>query len=68
MNHYLKNQENIKFVLDAMFKSTNEIYGTSYSSRIDNPKYQFAEKLEHHKLKGITELERIRFRYFADTL
>ena len=39
-----RNPENIKFVLDAMFKSTNEIYGTSYSSRIDDPKYQFAGK------------------------
>ena len=34
-----RNPENIKFVLDAMFKSTNEIYGTSYSSRIDAVSY-----------------------------
>ena len=53
-----KNQENIKFVLDAMFKSTNEIYGTSYSSRIDNPKYQFAGKTGTSQVKRITELER----------
>ena len=32
------------FVLDAMFGSTNEQYGTSYKSRYDNPKYQFAGK------------------------
>ena len=28
----VRNKENVKFVLDAMFKSTNEVYGTSYSS------------------------------------
>ena len=39
-----KNPENIKLVMDAMFGSTNEIRGTSYSSRIDDPKYQFAGK------------------------
>ena len=27
-----------------MFSSTNERYGTSYRSRIDDPKYQFAGK------------------------
>ena len=34
----------INFVKDAMFGSTNEVMGTSYKSRIDNPKYQFAGK------------------------
>ena len=53
-----RNPENIKFVLDAMFKSTNEIYGTSYSSRIDDPKYQFAGKTGTSQVKRITEEER----------
>ena len=53
-----RNPENVKFVLDAMFKSTNEIYGTSYSSRIDNPKYRFAGKTGTSQVKRITEAER----------
>ena len=53
-----RNPENVKFVLDAMFKSTNEIYGTSYSSRIDDPKYQFAGKTGTSQVKRITEEER----------
>ena len=53
-----RNPENIKFVLDAMFKSTNEIYGTSYSSRIDDPKYRFAGKTGTSQVKRITEEER----------
>ena len=53
-----RNPENIKFVLDAMFKSTNEIYGTSYSSRIDDPRYQFAGKTGTAQVKRITEEER----------
>ena len=53
-----RNKENIKFVLDAMFKSTNEIYGTSYSSRINDPKYQFAGKTGTSQVKRITERER----------
>ena len=52
------NQENIKFVLDAMFKSTNELYGTAYSSRIDDIKYQFAGKTGTSQVKRITEEER----------
>ena len=53
-----KNPENIKFVLDAMFSSTNEIRGTSYSSRIENPKYQFAGKTGTAQVKRITEKAR----------
>ncbi len=53
-----RNPENVKFVLDAMFKSTNEIYGTSYSSRIDDPKYQFAGKTGTAQVKKITEQDR----------
>ncbi len=54
----VKNKENIKFVLDAMFRSTNEIQGTSYRSRIEDPKYQFAGKTGTAQVKRITEEER----------
>ncbi len=53
-----RNKENVKFVLDAMFSSTNELYGTSFSSRIDDPKYQFAGKTGTAQVKRITEAER----------
>ncbi len=53
-----RNKENVKFVLDAMFKSTNELYGTSFSSRIEDPKYQFAGKTGTAQVKRITEAER----------
>ena len=41
-----------------MFASTNEIRGTSYSSRIDDPKYQFAGKTGTSQVKRITARER----------
>ncbi len=53
-----RNKENVKFVLDAMFRSTNETYGTSFSSRIEDPKYQFAGKTGTAQVKRITEAER----------
>tara|TARA_B100000780_G_scaffold226177_1_gene165355 strand:- start:805 stop:2772 length:1968 start_codon:yes stop_codon:yes gene_type:complete len=53
-----RNPENIKFVLNAMFASTNEIRGTSYSSRIKNTKYQFAGKTGTSQVKRITERDR----------
>tara|TARA_Y100000590_G_scaffold67774_1_gene73791 strand:- start:640 stop:1221 length:582 start_codon:yes stop_codon:yes gene_type:complete len=53
-----RNQENVKFVLEAMFGSTNELYGTSYSSRIDDKKYQFAGKTGTAQVKRITEKQR----------
>ena len=53
-----RNQENIKFVLNAMFRSTNEVYGTSFASRIEDPKYQFAGKTGTSQVKRITERER----------
>jgi len=53
-----KNPENIKFVLNAMFASTNEVGGTSFRSRIDNPKYQFAGKTGTAQVKRITKKER----------
>ncbi len=53
-----ENQKNIKIVQDAMFGSTNEVLGTSYRSRIDDPKYQFAGKTGTSQVKKITEEER----------
>tara|TARA_B100001121_G_scaffold112986_1_gene99568 strand:- start:5374 stop:7290 length:1917 start_codon:yes stop_codon:yes gene_type:complete len=54
----VRNKENVKFVLDAMFRSTNEVSGTSFSSRIEDPKYQFAGKTGTAQVKRITEAER----------
>tara|TARA_B100001057_G_scaffold208192_1_gene208860 strand:+ start:3013 stop:4887 length:1875 start_codon:yes stop_codon:yes gene_type:complete len=53
-----KKSQNIKIVQDAMFSSTNEVRGTSYRSRIDNPKYQFAGKTGTAQVKKITERDR----------
>ena len=53
-----RNPENVKFVLEAMFSSTNEFMGTSYSSRIEDPKYQFAGKTGTAQVKRITEQAR----------
>ncbi|MDC3342080.1 penicillin-binding protein 2 [Candidatus Pelagibacter sp.] len=50
--------KNIKIVQEAMFSSTNELYGTSYKSRIDNPKYQFAGKTGTAQVKRISMRER----------
>ena len=53
-----KNSKNIKLVRDAMFASTNEVRGTSYKSRIEDPKYQFAGKTGTSQVKRITERQR----------
>ncbi len=53
-----KKSQNIRIVQDAMFSSTNEIRGTSYRSRINNPKYQFAGKTGTAQVKKITERDR----------
>ena len=53
-----KNFENIKIIQEAMFASTNEARGTSYSSRIKNLKYQFAGKTGTSQVKRITAAER----------
>ena len=53
-----KDYRNIKIVQDAMFGSTNEVMGTSYRSRINNPKYQFAGKTGTSQVKKITEKDR----------
>ena len=52
------NPENIKLVKEAMFASTNEVRGTSYSSRIEDPKYQFAGKTGTSQVKRISKRDR----------
>jgi len=54
----VKNSKNIKIVQEAMFSSTNEVRGTSYRSRIDDPKYQFAGKTGTAQVKRITKQDR----------
>ncbi len=53
-----KDPRNIKIVKQAMFSSTNEVRGTSYKSRIDDPKYQFAGKTGTAQVKRISKRER----------
>ena len=53
-----KDKKNIKIIQEAMFSSTNEIMGTSYRSRIDDPKYQFAGKTGTAQVKRISKRER----------
>ena len=53
-----KNSKNIKIVQEAMFSSTNEVRGTSYKSRIENPVYQFAGKTGTAQVKRITKQQR----------
>ena len=53
-----RNPENVKFVLEAMFASTNELYGTSFNSRHEDEKYQFAGKTGTSQVRRITEAER----------
>ena len=50
--------KNIKIIQKAMFSSTNELRGTSYKSRIDDPKYQFAGKTGTAQVKRISKRER----------
>jgi penicillin-binding protein 2 len=54
----VEDAKNMKFVQDAMFSSTNEVRGTAYKSRIDDPKYQFAGKTGTAQVKRITERDR----------
>ena len=53
-----QDQKNIKFIQEIMFSSVNEVRGTSYSSRINDPKYQFAGKTGTAQVKRITKLDR----------
>tara|TARA_Y100000741_G_scaffold299101_1_gene240195 strand:- start:2013 stop:3917 length:1905 start_codon:yes stop_codon:yes gene_type:complete len=52
------NFKNIKIIQEAMFSSTNELRGTSYKSRIEDPKYQFAGKTGTAQVKRISKRER----------
>ena len=54
----VKDKRNLEIIQKAMFSSTNEIRGTSYRSRIDNPKYQFAGKTGTAQVKRISKRER----------
>jgi len=53
-----KNQENIKFILDALYGATNEIMGTSYASRHKKPEYIYAGKTGTSQIRTITAEER----------
>ena len=53
-----RNQENIKFVLDALYGATNEPMGTSYGSRFTKSKYIYAGKTGTSQVKAITEEQR----------
>ena len=53
-----KDPVNINLIREAMFASTNEVRGTSYSSRIEDPKYQFAGKTGTSQVKRITKEDR----------
>ena len=57
MNLY-KDPKNIRIIQDAMFGSTNEVMGTSYRSRINDKKYQFAGKTGTAQVKRISKRER----------
>ena len=54
----IRDKKNLEIVQKAMFSSTNEIRGTSYRSRIDDPKYQFAGKTGTAQVKRISKRER----------
>ena len=53
-----RNQENVKFVTEAMYASTNEVFGTSYASRHIKSKYIYAGKTGTSQVKKISEEER----------
>ena len=55
---FFDNQKNIQIIQEAMFSSTNEIGGTSYSSRIEDIRYQFAGKTGTSQIKKITKEQR----------
>ncbi len=53
-----RNQENIKFVLDALFGATNEPMGTSYRSRLVKKEYIYAGKTGTSQIRTLTAEER----------
>ena len=53
-----RNQENIKFVQDALFGATNEPLGTSYRSRLTKKELVYAGKTGTSQVRRFTELQR----------
>ena len=53
-----RNQENIKFVLDALYGATNEPMGTSFRSRHVKSEYVYAGKTGTSQIRTITPEER----------
>ena len=53
-----RNPNNLKLVLDAMYGSTNEQFGTSFRSRHKEDKYKFAGKTGTSQVKRITDQDR----------
>ena len=53
-----KNQENINFVKEALFKATNEPRGTSYRSRLTKKGFIFAGKTGTSQIRKFTALQR----------
>ena len=58
LNKLYRNQENIKFILDALYGATNEPMGTSYRSRHTKPEYIYAGKTGTSQIRTITAEER----------
>ena len=58
LNPLFRNKENINFVKDAMFASTNEPGGTSYRSRLEDKKFRFAGKTGSSQVKRFTAEQR----------
>ena len=54
----VKDVKNLEIIQKAMCSSTNELRGTSYKSRIEDPKYQFAGKTGTAQVKRISKRER----------
>ena len=52
------NQENVKFILDALYGATNEPMGTSYGSRLVKSEYMYAGKTGTSQIRTITKEER----------
>jgi penicillin-binding protein 2 len=53
-----RNQENINFIKDAMYASSNEPGGTSYGSRHKEKNFKFAGKTGSSQIKNFTEAQR----------
>ena len=53
-----RNQENINFVKDAMYASTNEAGGTSFRSRLKQKEFIFAGKTGSSQIKKFTAQQR----------